>query len=95
MIGANGVGKSTFLKGHIPLWEVLQEKHVLYSKPDFSNEDGIGFPNWKNSLLTWLVGMLRNDLSKLTRETFWSKAFQITIRNYYVLQQRRHYANVP
>ena len=32
---------NTVLKGHIPLWEVMQEKDALYSKPDFSNEDGI------------------------------------------------------
>ena len=32
---------NTVLKGHIPLWEVMQGKDALYSKPDFSNEDGI------------------------------------------------------
>ena len=32
---------NTVLKGHIPLWEVMQEKDALYAKPDFSNEDGI------------------------------------------------------
>lgn len=29
------------LKGHLPLWEVMQEKEALYAKSDFSNEDGI------------------------------------------------------
>ncbi len=32
---------NTVLKGHMPLWEVMQEKDALYAKPDFSNEDGI------------------------------------------------------
>lgn len=83
VIGANGAGKSTFLKiiageldstrgrvdmepgerlsvlkqdhhafdeytvlntvlmGHKRLWEIMQEKEALYSKPDFSEEDGI------------------------------------------------------
>ncbi|MDH6305424.1 ATPase subunit of ABC transporter with duplicated ATPase domains [Parabacteroides sp. PF5-5] len=83
IIGANGAGKSTFLKilskdmdptrgtvsmgpgerlsvlsqdhfafdeytvldtvlmGHSSLWEVMNEKNMLYAKPDFSDEDGI------------------------------------------------------
>ncbi len=83
VIGANGAGKSTFLKaisndidtslghislgpgerlsvlsqdhfafneatvlnavmmGHSQMWEVMQEKDRIYSKPDFSEEDGI------------------------------------------------------
>jgi ATPase subunit of ABC transporter with duplicated ATPase domains len=83
IIGANGAGKSTFLKilsgeiepstgtvdittgerlavlkqnhyefdefevlktvimGHARLYEIMQEKEVLYAKPDFSDEDGI------------------------------------------------------
>jgi len=83
IIGANGAGKSTYLKaisgeiettsgriglgpgerlsvlsqdhfafddytvlnavlmGHLPLWEVMQERDALYSKSEFSNEDGI------------------------------------------------------
>jgi len=83
IIGANGAGKSTFLKilaskidaptgqvcitpgermsvlkqdhfefdqvtvlntvlmGNKKLWNVLQEKDILYAKPDFSNEDGV------------------------------------------------------
>jgi ATPase subunit of ABC transporter with duplicated ATPase domains len=31
----------TVLKGHSRLWEVMQEKEKLYSKEDFSNEDGL------------------------------------------------------
>src|SRR5918992_1550517 len=83
VIGANGAGKSTFLKilagdidptagnvslepgkrmavlrqnhyqfdevpildtvmmGHTKLWSIMQEKDALYSKPDFSEADGI------------------------------------------------------
>lgn len=83
VIGANGAGKSTFLKvlsgevtpsrgsvtfgpgerlsvlkqdhfefddktvldtvlmGHAPLWEIMNEKNVLYAKEDFTDEDGI------------------------------------------------------
>lgn len=83
VIGANGAGKSTFLKilsgeispnsgsvaiepgkrmavlkqnhfefdeevvlntvlmGHRQLWSIMEEKHALYAKPDFSTEDGI------------------------------------------------------
>ncbi len=83
IIGANGAGKSTFLKaisgeidstsghiglgpgerlsvlsqdhfafdddlvihavmkGHSQLWDIMQEKEALYSKPDFSDEDGM------------------------------------------------------
>jgi ATPase subunit of ABC transporter with duplicated ATPase domains len=83
IIGANGAGKSTFLKavsgeidstsgnvslgpgerlsvlsqnhfafdedlvihavmkGHSQLWEIMHEKEALYSKPDFSDEDGM------------------------------------------------------
>ncbi|MCC8088499.1 MAG: ATP-binding cassette domain-containing protein [Rikenellaceae bacterium] len=83
IIGANGAGKSTFLKvlsgdvtpsrgnvsfgpgerlsvlkqdhfeyddktvldtvlmGHIPLWEIMNEKNILYAKEDFTDEDGI------------------------------------------------------
>ena len=32
---------NTVLKGHLPLWEVMQEKDALYAKPDFS-EAGMG-----------------------------------------------------
>ncbi len=32
---------STVLKGHLPLWEVMQEKDKLYAKPDFSEADGM------------------------------------------------------
>ncbi len=32
---------NTVLKGHFPLWDVMQEKEALYAKPDFSNEDGL------------------------------------------------------
>ncbi len=31
----------TVLQGHTVLWEVMQEKNKLYSKEDFSDEDGI------------------------------------------------------
>jgi len=31
----------TVLKGHLPLWDVMQEKEAIYAKPDFSNEDGL------------------------------------------------------
>lgn len=31
----------TVLMGHQPLWQIMQEKNALYSKPDFSEEDGI------------------------------------------------------
>lgn len=29
------------LKGHSQLWEIMHEKEALYSKPDFSDEDGM------------------------------------------------------
>ncbi len=32
---------NTVLKGHLPLWEVMQEKDALYAKPDFSEADGM------------------------------------------------------
>ena len=32
---------NTVLMGHTPMWEVMQERDALYSKPDFSDEDGI------------------------------------------------------
>ncbi|RLD53217.1 MAG: ABC-F family ATPase [Bacteroidetes bacterium] len=32
---------NTVLKGHMPLWEVMQEKDTLYAKPDFSEADGM------------------------------------------------------
>jgi len=32
---------NTVLKGHLPLWEVMQEKDVLYAKADFSEADGM------------------------------------------------------
>lgn len=32
---------NTVLKGHFPLWEVMQEKDDLYAKPDFSEADGM------------------------------------------------------
>lgn len=31
----------TVLRGHITLWNLMQEKDALYAKPDFSEEDGI------------------------------------------------------
>lgn len=31
----------TVLTGHTVLWDIMQEKDVLYAKPDFSDEDGI------------------------------------------------------
>ncbi len=31
----------TVLRGHEPLWNVMQEKDALYAKPDFSDADGI------------------------------------------------------
>ena len=32
---------NTVLMGHTTMWEVMQERDALYSKPDFSDEDGI------------------------------------------------------
>ena len=32
---------NTVLKGHLPLWKVMQEKDTLYAKPDFSEADGM------------------------------------------------------
>ncbi len=32
---------NTVLKGHTQLWNIIQEKDALYSKPDFSEEDGV------------------------------------------------------
>ena len=32
---------NTVLKGHLPLWEVMQEKDALYAKADFSEADGM------------------------------------------------------
>lgn len=31
----------TVLRGHTVLWDIMQEKDAIYSKPDFSDEDGI------------------------------------------------------
>ncbi len=31
----------TVLRGHIILWDLMQEKDALYSKPDFNEEDGL------------------------------------------------------
>lgn len=31
----------TVLMGHAPLWEITNEKNILYMKPDFSDEDGL------------------------------------------------------
>ena len=31
----------TVLMGHAPLWAIMQEKNVIYAKPDFSEEDGV------------------------------------------------------
>ena len=31
----------TVLKGHSQLWEIIQEKNMLYAKEDFSDADGI------------------------------------------------------
>jgi ATPase subunit of ABC transporter with duplicated ATPase domains len=32
---------NTVMKGHSQLWDIIQEKDVLYAKPDFSDEDGL------------------------------------------------------
>lgn len=32
---------NTVLMGHTVLWDIMEEKDRLYSKPDFSDEDGI------------------------------------------------------
>ncbi|MBE9469089.1 MAG: ATP-binding cassette domain-containing protein [Bacteroidetes bacterium] len=32
---------NTVIKGHSQLWNIMQEKDVLYAKPDFSDKDGI------------------------------------------------------
>ena len=32
---------STVLRGHTVLWDIMQEKDALYSKEDFSDEDGV------------------------------------------------------
>ena len=32
---------NTVLMGHTTMWQVMQEREALYSKPDFSDEDGI------------------------------------------------------
>jgi ATPase subunit of ABC transporter with duplicated ATPase domains len=32
---------NTVLRGHILLWDIMQEKDALYSKPDFDDKDGI------------------------------------------------------
>lgn len=31
----------TVLRGHTILWDIMQEKDAIYSKPDFSDEDGL------------------------------------------------------
>jgi len=31
----------TVMRGHTVLWDIMQEKDALYSKPDFSDEDGV------------------------------------------------------
>jgi ATPase subunit of ABC transporter with duplicated ATPase domains len=35
----------TVLKGHQPLWNLMQEKDAIYAKEDFSDEDGIKAAN--------------------------------------------------
>ena len=32
---------NTVMRGHQPLWEIMDEKNTLYAKPDFNDEDGI------------------------------------------------------
>ena len=32
---------NTVLMGHTTMWQVMQEREALYSKPDFTDEDGI------------------------------------------------------
>jgi ATPase subunit of ABC transporter with duplicated ATPase domains len=32
---------NTVMKGHSQLWDIIQQKDALYSKPDFSEEDGV------------------------------------------------------
>ncbi len=32
---------NTVLKGHTILWDIMQQKEILYAKPDFSDKDGI------------------------------------------------------
>ena len=32
---------NTVLMGHTTMWEVMKEREALYSKPDFTDEDGI------------------------------------------------------
>jgi ATPase subunit of ABC transporter with duplicated ATPase domains len=32
---------NTVMRGHARLWDIMQEKDALYSKPDFSEQDGI------------------------------------------------------
>ena len=46
LIGANGAGKSTFLKilvimGNERLYQIMKEKEAIYAKEDFTEEDGI------------------------------------------------------
>ncbi len=50
LIGANGAGKSTFLKitvldtvimGNKRLYDIMKEKDAIYMKEDFTDEDGI------------------------------------------------------
>lgn len=32
---------NTVMKGHSRLWDIMQEKEAIYSKPDFNDEDGL------------------------------------------------------
>ncbi len=44
---------NTVLMGHKKMWDVMQEKDAIYLKEDFSEEDGMGPVNWKQSLVKW------------------------------------------
>ena len=35
----------TVMKGHTKLWDIMKQKDAIYSKPDFSDEDGIKVAN--------------------------------------------------
>ncbi len=53
--------KDTVMMGHTVLWDIMKQREVLYAKEDFTDEDGLKFPNWKKDLRNWTAGMQKDD----------------------------------
>ena len=47
----------TVMMGHTVLWDIMKQREALYAKEDFTDEDGLKFPNWKRSLPNSTDGM--------------------------------------